>query len=168
MNQSKKILYFGGQKSGKTALSIEHTLELCLDKKPNYIATYLNIYDDMEMQKRVDNHVLQRADNFNTIEEGIDLPEAIEEKSTTLVDCLSMWILNNIDKDESWYQEEINKIMKIDATVIFILNDVSCGVIPIDKLSRKFVDLSGIVGTLIAKDCEEVYQVNYGIKRRIK
>ena len=41
-----KIFYFGGQKSGKTKAGIKKALELTLDKKPYYVATYDNSYND--------------------------------------------------------------------------------------------------------------------------
>jgi adenosylcobinamide kinase/adenosylcobinamide-phosphate guanylyltransferase len=47
-------------------------------------------------------------------------------------------------------------------------NDVSSGVIPIDSISREFVDLSGIVGQIVAKNCDEVIKVEYGIENKIK
>ncbi len=163
-----KILYFGGQKSGKTALSIKKTLEITGDKKPFYIATYLDNYNDSEMKKRIQNHQTQRRDDFITIEEGLDLFSKMSENETYLVDCLSMWILNNIEKSEETLILEIQKLLSSTNNIIFILNDVSSGIIPIDKISRKFVDLTGIIGQEITAMCDEVYQVNYGIQRRIK
>lgn len=163
-----KILYFGGQKSGKTSAAITNTLEIAKDKKPFYVATYLDTYNDSEMKKRISNHQRERKDNFFTIEEGLNLNAILEENQTYLIDCVSMWILNNIEKSEEVLISEIQKVMKYKNNIVFIINDVSSGIIPMDKLSRKFVDLTGIIGQEIAKNCDEVYQINYAIKRRIK
>ena len=163
-----KILYFGGQKSGKTSLSISKTKEISQNKKPIYVATYLDNYDDKEMKTRIINHQDERRDDFITIEEGLDLNSILEENKTYLIDCISMWILNNIEKSEKVLISEIQQVMKRKNNIVFIINDVSSGIIPIDKISRKFVDLTGIIGQEIAKNCDEVYQVNYGIQRRIK
>ncbi len=163
-----KILYFGGQKSGKTSLAIKKTLELSSPQKPYYVATYLDNYDDKEMKKRIKNHKIEREDNFITLEEGVDLSSVVNENGTYLVDCISMWILNNIEKSEKTLTYEIETLMKTQNNIIFIINDVSSGIIPLDKMSRKFVDLTGIVGQVIAKHCDEVYQINYGLQRRIK
>ncbi len=163
-----KILYFGGQKSGKTSMSIKKTLEISKDKKPFYIATYLDNYDDYEMKKRIKNHQNEREDDFITIEEGIDLFSNMSENETYLIDCMSMWILNNMDKSEEVLIFELEKLLKSKNNIVFILNDVSSGIIPLETVSRKFVDLTGIIGQTIAKFCDEVYQVNYGIQRRIK
>jgi adenosylcobinamide kinase/adenosylcobinamide-phosphate guanylyltransferase len=163
-----KILYFGGQKSGKTALSIKKTLKIAGDKKPYYIATYLDNYNDSEMKIRIQKHKLERSDDFITIEEGLDLFSKMSENETYLIDCLSMWILNNIEKSEELLILEIQKLLNSQNNIIFILNDVSSGIIPLDKISRRFVDLTGIIGQEIAKGSNEVYQINYGIQRRIK
>ncbi len=163
-----KILYFGGQKSGKTSLSIKKTLEISGGKTPFYIATYLDTYNDSEMKKRIKNHQIERRDDFITIEEGHDVFSKLEDDETYLMDCVSMWILNNMEKEEEVLRYEIQKLLKSKNNMIFILNDVSSGIIPLDKISRSFVDLSGIIGQEIASLCDEVYQVNYGIQRRIK
>ncbi len=67
-----KILYFGGQKSGKSSLAEKKALEISTNK-PYYIATYDNSYDDKEMKKRVNRHKEQREEKFTTIEEAYDL-----------------------------------------------------------------------------------------------
>jgi adenosylcobinamide kinase/adenosylcobinamide-phosphate guanylyltransferase len=79
-----------------------------------------------------------------------------------------MWLLNNIDKSEDDLIEELKELQKIDANIVFVLNDVTNGVIPIDKVSRKYVDLSGIIGQVTASFCDEVYEVKLGIGVRLK
>ena len=162
-----KILYFGGQKCGKTAAAIAKTLELSPKKKPIYVATYLDTYNDSEMQERITNHKNERQNQFITFEEGFDLT-VLKEGETYLVDCLSMWILNNLDKNKDELISQLQTLLKKDANIVFILNDVSRGIIPLDKQSRKFVDLSGIIGQVVAQGCDEVYDVSFGIVRRIK
>ena len=88
-----KILYFGGQKSGKTSVASSKALELAIDEKPYYVATYDNSYNDSSMQDRIDKHLKDRVDDFLTIEEPKDLSKVIEDKKTYLVDCVSMWLL---------------------------------------------------------------------------
>lgn len=162
-----KVLYFGGQKSGKTSLALAHTKELSVNK-PFYIATYIDNYDDAEMKRRVLKHKEERVDRFFTIEEGVELSKVIKKGETYVVDCLSMWILNSMEKEEEYLIKKIEELFLIEANIVFIINDVSRGVIPLDKVSRRFVDLTGIVGQRVAALCDEVYDVNFGIKRRIK
>ena len=163
-----KIFYFGGQKSGKTKAGIKKALELSTNEKPYYVATYDNSFGDDSMQNRIDKHILERKENFITIEESKDLTKIVEENRTYLIDCISMWLFNNLENKEETLKVQLQEICKIEANIIFILNDVSCGIIPLEKESRRFVDFSGLIGQELAKLCDEVYEVKYGIERRLK
>ncbi|MCK5854088.1 MAG: bifunctional adenosylcobinamide kinase/adenosylcobinamide-phosphate guanylyltransferase [Sulfurovaceae bacterium] len=163
-----KILYFGGQKSGKSRLAEQKTLSLSSTQKPYYLATYDNSYADIEMQERIEKHKLQRGEDFICIEEPLDLTRCIKEKESYLVDCISMWLLNNLNTDEAFLLSQLKALSKIDANIVFVLNDVNSGVIPMDKESRKFVDMTGVIGQYLAKICDEVYEVKLGIGVRLK
>jgi adenosylcobinamide kinase/adenosylcobinamide-phosphate guanylyltransferase len=163
-----KILYFGGQKSGKSKLAEAKTLELSHNEKPTYIATYDNSYDDKEMEERIYQHHKQRQEDFKTVEESFYLPSVIENKGTYLVDCISMWILNTLNNPLAEVFEQLELLKQKDANIIFVLNDVNSGVIPIDKESRSFVDRSGVIGQKLASFCDEVYDVKLGLPIRIK
>jgi adenosylcobinamide kinase/adenosylcobinamide-phosphate guanylyltransferase len=162
-----KVLYFGGQKSGKSKLAETHALKLC-PTKPYYIATYDNSYGDNEMDKRILRHQNDRKEKFITIEESKDLPKVIKNDNTYLIDCISMWILNNINLDEESLLDQIDTISNIDANIVFVLNDVNSGVIPFEYESRRFVDFTGIIGQKLASICDKVYEVKLGISFKIK
>ena len=163
-----KIFYFGGQKSGKTKTGIKKALEVSTNEKPYYVATYDNSFGDDSMQNRIDKHIIERKENFITIEEPKDLTKIVEKDKTYLIDCVSMWLFNNLENKEETLKTQLQEICKIEANIIFILNDVSCGIIPLDKESRRFVDFSGLIGQELVKLCDEVYEVKYGIERRLK
>jgi len=162
-----RVFYFGGQKSGKSKLAEKRAIKLS-SSKPYYIATYNNSYGDSEMETRIEKHQLQRKDNFITIEEQKDLVSVIEDNNTYLIDCISMWLLNNLENEEESLLKQIDTICKTNANLVFVLNDVNSGVIPMDKISRKFVDLTGIIGQKIASQCNEVYEVKFGLENRLK
>jgi len=164
------ILYYGGQKSGKSKLAEKKAIQLSkkANKKPYYIATYDNSYFDDEMQKRVNTHKKQRKNYFYTIEETHNLPKVIKKSETYLVDCLSMWILNHLDTKPKKLFKQLKKLKKSKANVVFVLNNVNTGVIPYDKQSRKFVDMTGIIGQKAAKIADEFYEVTLGIPNKIK
>ena len=163
-----KIFYFGGQKSGKTKAGSKKALDLAQNSKPYYVATYDNSYGDVSMNERINRHISERKDDFICIEEAKDLTKVVEANNTYLIDCISMWLLNNLSCSEDELKQQLRTICKIDANIIFILNDVSCGVIPLDSESRKFVDFSGLFGQELSSLCDEVYEVKYGIERRLK
>jgi adenosylcobinamide kinase/adenosylcobinamide-phosphate guanylyltransferase len=143
-------------------------LSLSNDKKPYYIATYDNTYNDKEMSKRIQKHLQQRQNSFKTIEEIQNLEAVIKPNQTYLVDCISMWILNNIKKEEEALLLQLEKLSKIESNIVFVLNDVNSGIIPFDKESRKFVDLTGILGQKLASFCDEVYEVKLGLSLKLK
>ena len=163
-----KIFYFGGQKSGKTKAGIKKALELSTNEKPYYVATYDNSFGDDSMSERINKHIIERKEDFITIEEAKDLTKIVKKNKTYLIDCISMWLFNNLGKSEETLKTQLQKICQMDANIIFILNDVSCGIIPLDKESRRFVDFSGLIGQELSKLCDEVYEVKYGIERRLK
>ena len=162
-----KILYFGGQKSGKSNAATAKILSLA-KRKPFYVATYDNSFDDSAMQDRVDKHQEVRRSQLHTIEAPTNIANLLQAGESYIIDCLSMWIFNNLECPEQDLCEQLSAIFVIDCDVVFVLNDVNHGVIPMDLQSRRFVDLSGVIGQFVAKYCDEVYRVSFGIEERLK
>jgi adenosylcobinamide kinase/adenosylcobinamide-phosphate guanylyltransferase len=163
-----KTLYFGGQKSGKSTLAEQKALSLVIDKKPYYIATYDNSYNDIEMDERVIKHINNRKEAFISIEKPINIGSILKKGETYLIDCMSMWLLNTLEWDIARVFEELELICTKDANIVFVLNHVGSGVIPMDAMSRKYVDRSGILGQKLAKLCDEVYEVKLGLEIKLK
>ncbi len=163
-----KTLYYGGQKSGKSSLAEAKALELSNGEKPVYIATYDDSYKDVEMAERIARHRAERAERFVSVEEPRDLIGQIAPGGTYLIDCMSMWLLNTLEWDEERVLAQIEALGVVDAHIVFVLNDVGSGVIPAERLSRAYVDRSGIVGQALARVCDEVYEVKLGLSLRLK
>ncbi len=163
-----KLLYYGGQKSGKSRLAERKALALANPDKPYYIATYDNSYHDLEMQSRIATHQRQRQEQFVTIEAPLHPSHTITSSGTYLIDCMSMWLFNTLDAPMEVVEQELEALADADATIIFVLNDVSRGIIPIEAISRRYVDRSGIIGQRLATLCDEVYEVKLGIPTRLK
>ena len=166
--KTKKTLFIGGIKSGKSFNAEKYVLENST-KKPVYIAT--TEFIDEGMQERIQEHKKQRQDSFITLEEPLKLHNVIsEQEDTVLVECLSMWINNMLYHDFGFDDmvNEIESILELDKSVVFVLNDVGCGVIPDNRLAREFIDISGKLSQLIASGCDEVYHTIAGISTKIK
>jgi adenosylcobinamide kinase/adenosylcobinamide-phosphate guanylyltransferase len=161
------VLYFGGQKSCKSKLSEEKAIKLS-KTKPYYIATYDNNYGDYEMIQRVQKHQLQREDKFITIEQMQDLTRVIKENETYLIDCISMWIFNNINQNEDILLQQLSTLSKLNTNIVFVLNDIGSSIVPLEKQTRKFIDLTGTIGQKLTSFCNEVYEVKFGLERRLK
>ena len=163
-----KTLFIGGVKSGKSLQAEKYTLKKCKNI-PIYLAT--TEFIDEEMKERIQNHKLQRSQNFLTKEEPLNLFEAIQPvKSHVLVECISMWI-NNMLYHEFTYediQEHLLKVLALPQDIIFVQNDVGTGIIPDNALARKYIDISGKISQIIAQHCDNVFHVIAGIPTQIK
>jgi adenosylcobinamide kinase/adenosylcobinamide-phosphate guanylyltransferase len=123
------------------------------------------------MKKRIEEHKKSRADNFITLEEPLKLYDVISvQNSAVLVECLSMWINNMLYHGFTYEEmkEEVIKLLSLKQDIVFVLNDVGSGVISENKLVRDFVDISGKLSQLIARECDKVYHTIAGISTRIK
>ncbi len=163
-----KTLFIGGIKSGKSFLAEKYALKNA-KTKPIYLAT--TEFIDTEMALKIEQHKKQRKDYFLTLEEPLKLHKIITQyENLILIECLSMWINNMLHHkfDLSDIQEEIEKIMKQNKDLIFVLNDVGSGIIPENALARKYIEISGIISQIVANDCEEVFHVIAGIGTKIK
>ena len=166
--KTKKTLFIGGIKSGKSLNAQSYILKNS-SQKPIYLAT--TEFIDDEMQNRVDEHKLNRSDKFKTIEEPLKLYNTITEcDSSVLVECVSMWINNMLYHGFDFLdmKRELEAILALDKSIVFVLNDVGCGIIPDNALAREFIDISGKLSQLIASSCDEVYHTIAGISTRIK
>jgi len=163
-----KTLFIGGIKSGKSYHAEQYTLKNCKNL-PIYLAT--TEFIDAEMKERIEQHKLQRSQNFLTIEESLNLLEAISPvKSHVLVECISMWI-NNMLHHEFTYEdmeEHILKVLALPHDIVFVQNDVGAGIIPDNALARKYIDISGKISQLLGQHCDNVFHVIAGIATPIK
>ena len=91
------ILVLGGQRSGKSRFA-ETTVQAS-GKSPVYIATATA--GDAEMRERIAMHIAGRGPNWLTIEEPLELANAVAAAGrpgrALLVDCLTLW-LSNLDR----------------------------------------------------------------------
>lgn len=162
-----KVLYIGGQNSGKSYLAEQKILELS-PSKPFYIATYDNSYNDTTMHEKIAKHQQRRNEQFTTLEESRNLASCIQSSQSYLIDCVSMWIFNNLDTPFDALILQLEELKYCDATIVFVLNDVNSGIIPYEKETRKFVEYTGRVGQYLTALCDEVYDVKFGIGVKIK
>ena len=164
-----KTLFIGGIKSGKSQNAERYILKQS-KKKPSYLAT--TEFIDDEMAKKIAIHQETREDNFITIEEALEIANAVESsrEESVLVECLSMWINNMLYHEKSVDDmiTEINRLFLSKKDIVFVINDVSSSVISENKLVRKFVETNGKIAQLVASQCDEVYHVVAGIATKIK
>jgi len=167
------FLILGGARSGKTALG--ERLAMSLGTDPAYLATAEAL--DEEMQARVQTHQNQRAGRFTTIEEPLELPEALTEAvaaghDVVLVDCLTLWVSNLLgaERDVSAATEALaTTLQQIEsARIVLISNEVGLGIVPDNALARNFRDLAGWMHQRLATVCGNVAFVAAGLPMTLK
>lgn len=175
-----KTLILGGVRSGKSRYAEQLAIQSAqqLDAKLIYIAT--SFPQDEEMQQRVEEHQTQRklsGKDWITIEETLYLADALKAqdkpKTIILIDCLTLWVTNLLcHQDKNLLDTETHKLLrllpKLNATVFFVSNETGLGVVPMDKLSRQFLEKMGLFHQQLAKLCDSVDFVVAGLPMCIK
>jgi len=116
------------------------------------------------MRARITHHRDQRPCEWPTVEEPIQLGQALRNASANadciLVDCLTLWLTNLLMADEQVFETErqalFDALAALDTPIIMVSNEVGLGVVPMGELSRRYVDEAGRLHQAIAKVCERV------------
>ena len=175
------ILVTGGARSGKSSFAEKLALKLGSGRAA-YIAT-AQIFDD-EMSYRVKVHKERRGKNWLTFESPFNADKSIsfaaKNFDVILFDCVTIYVSNflcaaNLDDEANLYAELRGLIQKLidaaqhsDATTIFVSNEVGAGIVPENKLARRFRDLAGLANQIIAKHADKVYLTVAGLAVDVK
>ncbi|MBL4806921.1 MAG: bifunctional adenosylcobinamide kinase/adenosylcobinamide-phosphate guanylyltransferase [Rhodobacteraceae bacterium] len=150
---SRSTLVLGGARSGKSEFA--ERLVLASGLTPVYIATS-EVYDS-EMAQRVETHKLRRGTAWKVIEVPIDLVGALNEIQAgqiVLIDCLTLWLSNIMLADHDVETEQINLLRAINdcqGQVVSVSNEVGMGIVPENRLGRRFRDAQGILNQQVAQ-----------------
>ncbi len=161
-------LVLGGARSGKSAFA-----ESLMPAKSNvvYIAT-AEVRDD-EMVSRIATHQKRRSSSWQTIEAPLNLVDALTELKGTpaLLDCLTLWLSNLMEDDRDIEQETkylAACLRDIPGPVVIVTNEVGQGIVPDNRLARRFRDHAGQLNQAIAAVADRVYFVTAGIPTQLK
>ncbi len=167
------MIYYisGGERSGKS--SYAQKLAEQLSENPFYLATS-RIWDE-DFKKRVDRHVSDRDERWTTLEEEKNISAVIPQKATVVIDCVTLWLTNfytdtkyDIEKSLALAKEEIEKLTKIDATIIIISNEIGMGLHATTTSGRKFTELQGWVNQFIANKADQATFMVSGLPLKLK
>ena len=171
---AKIILITGGARSGKSSFALQKAEEI--EGRHCFVATCPVL--DKEMAERIERHRKERSKQiWDTVEEPVCLDEVLSRAShdVYLVDCLTLWINNhletcereNIDCTESFIGDATERLLTaietVEATVIFVTNEVGLGIVPSNALARRYRDLVGLCNRLVAAAAAEVVLVSCGL-----
>jgi adenosylcobinamide kinase/adenosylcobinamide-phosphate guanylyltransferase len=159
----------GGSRSGKSAKALE--LARARGRRLAFIATAQAL--DGEMSERIAMHRRERGREFATIEEPLELVGAIESHSmefdVIVVDCLTLWLSNlMLARSEPTVECLLAASLRSVAQLIFVTNEVGCGIVPETELGRRFRDEAGRLNRRVAEAAQEVYWTIFGCALRVK
>lgn len=70
--------------------------------------------------------------------------------------------------EEAAIEVFICRIIKENPRVLITMDEVGCGIVPIDPKERAYRELAGLAGQRLAEQAEQVHRVICGIGSRIK
>ncbi|MDZ7759368.1 MAG: bifunctional adenosylcobinamide kinase/adenosylcobinamide-phosphate guanylyltransferase [Desulfovermiculus sp.] len=165
----------GGCRSGKSRHALELAEQIGMQDKI-FLATCQAF--DPEMEERIATHQRERGPGWTTVEEPLDIPGVLEEKSCPssliLLDCLTLWVSNLLmqDRDEAWVYAQLERLERSLQTasgpVLVVSNEVGQGIVPDNPMARRFRDLVGWVNQRVAAKADGVIWMVAGVPMRVK
>jgi adenosyl cobinamide kinase/adenosyl cobinamide phosphate guanylyltransferase len=140
----------GGARSGKSSLAVD--IGRHHDGSVVFVATAPRVDADMEL--RIERHQTERPAEWTTIEEPIELLDAvaaIDDDALVIVDCLTLWVSNLMYAGRS--DDQIRQLalatsaltVERSGPVVVVSNEVGMGIHPDTTLGRRYRDLLGWV-----------------------
>jgi adenosylcobinamide kinase/adenosylcobinamide-phosphate guanylyltransferase len=168
---SDLILVIGGARSGKSSFAARAAK--ARSPAPVFLATSRTA--DEDFAARVARHRAERGPEWTTIEEPRSLARADLAGRVVVVDCVTLW-LTNLCADAGWdfdraladARAELERVAAIDATWIFVSNELGQAPHAEHAVTRKFVDAAGFLNQDIARKAGRVVLMVAGIPVAVK
>ncbi|OGT91877.1 MAG: bifunctional adenosylcobinamide kinase/adenosylcobinamide-phosphate guanylyltransferase [Gammaproteobacteria bacterium RIFOXYD12_FULL_61_37] len=168
-----KTLILGGVKSGKSRFAERLAAES--GHEVVYIATATA--GDADMGARIAAHRFRRPSHWRLVEEPLDLAGVLQREAKEgrclLVDCLTLWLTNLLCAgDEAQLTTALDELPLLlpclPGELIFVSNETGLGVVPDNRLSRRFLDLAGPLHQNMAARCGRVILTVAGLPHLLK
>ncbi|TAM61248.1 bifunctional adenosylcobinamide kinase/adenosylcobinamide-phosphate guanylyltransferase [bacterium] len=168
-------LIVGGARSGKS----RYAASLVGAAQATYVATAMRS-DDVDFMARIARHREERPASWITVEAPHDPAPAVLQAVTAyvIVDCATLWLTNLMLARPTASDEELERVADVAVAcfaragrvreVIVVTNEVGGGIVPVDALARRFVDLQGRVNQRLAEAAERVVLMVAGIPVEVK
>ncbi len=138
-------LLIGGARSGKSALAVARGRA---HGGPVVFVATAEARDE-EMAERIGRHRAERPAGWTTVEAPVELEAALEAAdpdACVIVDCLSLWVANLLERGEE-VAERAERAARIaagrQAPAIAVTNEVGMGIVPVNELARRYRDELG-------------------------
>lgn len=160
----------GGAASGKSAFAEQ----LCLNSGKDRVYWATAQIFDSEMREKVSRHLKQRGAGWTTIEEpetAARVLAALEPGQICLMDCATMWLTNHLLAEhdlETAQAELLDAIGRCPADLVIVSNETGLGIVPENKLARRFREAQGRLNIALAARADTVVQVTAGLPLVLK
>ncbi|MGH2694080.1 MAG: bifunctional adenosylcobinamide kinase/adenosylcobinamide-phosphate guanylyltransferase [Actinomycetota bacterium] len=150
------VFLTGGARAGKSKLAVE--LAASRSREVDFIAT-AEALDD-EMAERIARHRAERPGHWRTLEEPVEIASALEllpEQACAVIDCLTLWVSNLMDRDfdDDDIEQRASALLSIararTGLTVVVSNEVGAGIVPVHPEARRFRDLLGRANCLFAE-----------------
>lgn len=147
----------GGARAGKSALA------LALAREHGGPVVYVATAEagDDEMAARIARHRTERPDEWETVEEPIELRSVLGSAAPAacvVVDCLTLWVAN-VQARGGDVVSEADTVAELAAArrspTIVVSNEVGLGIVPASPLAREFRDLLGAVNAAFVRRADD-------------
>ena len=165
----------GGCRSGKSRYALELATQAA-GRNRIFVATCMP--GDKEMEERVRRHQKERSQSWTTVEAPLSLAEALDEHdrqgNVIVVDCLTLWLsnllleINNPEEIEVHIKRLIQSLESSQCPVFLVSNEVGTGIVPENRLARRFRDVAGFANQSVAACSDMVIWMVAGIPVSIK
>lgn len=160
------VVLLGGARSGKSALAVQLAEER--GAPVTFLAT--GQAGDEEMAERIRRHRDERPSGWATVEEPLELLAAIEHVrggDTLVIDCLSLWVANVLERDggddvEDRARRAARAAAARSGLTLSVSNEVGLGVVPATPAGRRYRDVLGRVNSIWAAEAEKTALVVAG------
>lgn len=172
---AKMIFVTGGARSGKSRFAEKTCAGF---EKKIFVATAQPLDD--EMKDRISKHRKSRGTSWHLFDYIDVTPEtlgnALRGFDAAVFDCatihISNLLLNNNSISEDDILHEFDAVAKtftvVSSVAVIVSNEVGCGIVPDNPLSRRFRDLQGVVNCRLAEIADQAFITVAGIPIQIK
>ncbi len=169
------VLIVGGCRSGKSRYALELATQTT-GRNRIFVATCMP--EDNEMEERVRHHQKERSQSWTTVEAPLSLAESVDEHgrqgNVIVVDCLTLWLsnllleINNMEEIEVHIKRLTQSLEASQCPVFLVSNEVGTGIVPENRLARRFRDVAGFANQSVAACSDMVIWMVAGIPVSIK